>query len=83
MTSDYPPATACSAAAAGSYAAHVSQRAFDAGLTSLIDGWLHPLPEKAVSSPALNRKRSSTATARIIRKQDPMVRPLIDRRQAT
>jgi hypothetical protein len=61
MRSDDHPATACSAAAAGSYATHVSQRAFDAGLTSLIDGLAAALPDKAVSSPAsVNRKRSST-----------------------
>jgi hypothetical protein len=61
MTSDDHPATACSAAAAGSYATHASQRAFDAGLTSLIDGLAAASPDKAVSSPAsVNRKRSST-----------------------
>jgi hypothetical protein len=52
---------ACSAAAAGSDATHVSRRAFDAGLTSLIDGLAAALPDKAVSSSAsVNRKRSST-----------------------
>jgi hypothetical protein len=61
MTSDDHHVTACSAAAVRSYATHVSQRAFDAGLTSLIDGLAAALPDKAVSSPAsVNRKRSST-----------------------
>src|ERR1700730_6906008 len=61
MTSNDHPATTCSAAADGSYATHVSQRAFDAGLMSLIDGLAAALPDKAVSSPAsVNRKRSST-----------------------
>src|SRR5260370_39479192 len=60
MTRDDHPATACSAAAAGPYATHVSQRAFDAGLTSLIDGLAADLTDKAVSSPApVNRKRNS------------------------
>jgi hypothetical protein len=48
-------------ATAGSYATHVSRRAFDAGLTNLIDGLAAALPDKAVSSSAsVNRKRSST-----------------------
>jgi hypothetical protein len=61
MTSDDHHVTACSAAAVRSYATHVSQRAFDAWLTSLIDGLAATLPDKAASSPAsVNRKRSST-----------------------
>jgi len=86
MTSDDHPATACSAAAAGSYATHVSQRAFDAGLTSLIDGLAAGLPDKAVSSSGIGESQTQfdgIATARIIRKPDLMVRLLIDRRQAT